>query len=208
LYAFFIHFNALFLVYMAVLGLSFYLLVFGIAVTDRRVLQAEFDKYTPVTLVSGLLWLVAGMFSFLWLSQIIPATVRGRIPASLEESGLPTNPVYILDLALLLPGMIITGILLKRRNPIGYFLAAPLLVNTILLGIAILGMMAVMAQRGVPVSIPMTVIMTVLVLLELAITVHFLNHLHAPQEEAPAPTKLGRRWMFGPADLSGRLPRG
>ena len=41
LYAFFIHFNALFLVYTAALGLSFYLLAFGIALTNRHALIVE-----------------------------------------------------------------------------------------------------------------------------------------------------------------------
>ena len=59
----------------------------------------------------------------LWLSEIVPPTFEGTFPDSLTEAGLRVNPVYVLDLAVLLPSLIVTGAFLMRGRPWGWVLA-------------------------------------------------------------------------------------
>jgi hypothetical protein len=54
------------------------------------------------------------LFALIWLSEIVPALFRGAPPPSVVEAGLLTNPVHVLDLSLLLPGLLFSGISLLR----------------------------------------------------------------------------------------------
>lgn len=156
LYAFFLHFNRLFLVYIAILGLSFYALV-GSFTTGQRATPREHDT----AFASGLLITCSVLFAVLWLAEIVPATVSGIPPKNLDEVGLFVNPVHVLDLAFVLPGMMITGILLRKHRPLGFLFAAPLLVFSAVMGTAIEFMFFFMYQRGLPIAVVPVVIMAV-----------------------------------------------
>jgi hypothetical protein len=133
IYAFAVHFNSLFLVYVAILGLSFYTLVGSLFRLHLDSLQPYFAANTKAKPVSVFLLLVAIQFYLQWLSEDIPALLAGKIPQTVTENGLLTNPVHVLDLGFLLPAMIITAILLWRRKLLGYILAVPLLVFSVLI---------------------------------------------------------------------------
>src|SRR5262245_7145987 len=83
LYAFFVHFNRLFLVYVSVLGLSFWALAGAVASANVDRIARAFDRtrrYLPQEVyltASGLL------FAALWLSDIVPATISGAVPRGL-----------------------------------------------------------------------------------------------------------------------------
>ena len=88
-----------------------------------------------------------------------------RAPPSLAEAGLPTNPVHVLDLAIVLPAMIVTGVLLRRRRPLGLLLAPVLLVFAVAMGVAILVMFAFYALHHLPVPLPAVVVVAAIVIL-------------------------------------------
>jgi len=54
--------------------------------------------------------------------------LAGHLSRSAAGWKVPTNPVHVLDLALFLPGVIASGILLLRRHPLGYTTVAGQLV--------------------------------------------------------------------------------
>jgi hypothetical protein len=41
------------------------------------------------------------------------------LPENLLTTGLPTNPVHVIDLAIILPGIFMTGIMLIKKQPDG-----------------------------------------------------------------------------------------
>ena len=90
-----------------------------------------------------------------------------------------TNPVHVLDLALLLPAMIITAILLWRRKLLGYFLALPLLVFSILTGIGILAIFVVMSMKGMTTSLVVELLFAVIVVVSLVLSVLYLREVKA-----------------------------
>src|SRR5881275_1920578 len=111
IYAFDVHFNRLFLVYVAILGLSFYALVGSAIRLHLESLQGYFSATTKARAVGVFLLVLGLVFYLLWLSEEIPALLTGKIPPSVRENGLLTNPVHVLDLGLLLPAILITAIL-------------------------------------------------------------------------------------------------
>jgi hypothetical protein len=150
IYAFCVHFNAMFLLYCAGLGLSLYSLASlagGLAVGG---VDAWYAPVTPVKLAGVLQIASAAVFALLWLSDIVPALVSGKPPTSLGEGGFFTNPVQVLDLSLVLPALVVGGVTLLRRRPLGFWLAPVLLAFAALMSLTIGFMVLVMRSRGVP----------------------------------------------------------
>lgn len=171
IYAFDIHFNRLFLVYVAIVGLSFYALVVSVLHLNLDRLRASFPAGSRA--VSVFLLLLGIVFSLLWLSEDIPAIVGGQIPQSVVTANVPTNPVHVLDLGLYLPAMLVTA--LWRKKLAGYLLAGPLLVFSVLMGSAILAIFLIMNGQGIPTSIGVEVFIALIILVSLVLSVLFLR---------------------------------
>lgn len=149
IYAFDVRFNGLFLVYVAVLGLSIYALIGGIATIDPVRVKAAFGSRAPVRSTWIALVAIAAMFYVQWLSEDLPAILGGKTPQSLLDAGLPTSPVHVLDMAVLLPALLVTGALLSKRRAWGYCLALVLLTGLVLIAVGIVTLMAVLEVRDV-----------------------------------------------------------
>lgn len=132
IYTFDVHFNALFLVYCATLGLAGYSLL-GLVVGAVKPPVTELAGRGTAEFTGWLLVVVAALFAALWLKDIVPAIVSGSTPDVLRASGLPTNPVQVIDLSVFLPAQAMVGVSLLRRHPLGFALAPALLVFGILM---------------------------------------------------------------------------
>jgi hypothetical protein len=177
MYAFSVHFGAMFPVYVAALGLSFYTLFTSLFSLDRGALGALFPSAMKVKPAAVYLMVSGVAFSGLWLSDIVHALVAGTSPAGVLETGLPVNFVHVEDLGFILPGMIITSILLWKRNTLGYLFAVPLMVFAAVMGVGIISMLAAMSRRGLGGGGPMEVVMGALVAVSVLITVLFLRDI-------------------------------
>jgi hypothetical protein len=175
LYAFFVHFGPLFLVYVTALGLSFYALAGSIVTADIRLIAWRLGRTRALRAMAVLLMGVGVLFTLLWLADILLALAQGTIPPSVTEVGLPVNPVHVLDLAILLPALFITAFLLLRRNPYGLALAVPLATFLVAMGIAIIAMVIVMKMRGVTVSLAMPFVLAGIVAATAGVTARFLR---------------------------------
>jgi hypothetical protein len=168
LYAFFVHFNALFLVYLGVLGTSAYALAGAAAGLDARAWANCLSLARGERALSVLFMATAVLFGALWLSEIIPALEAGRTPQSAIDTGLIVNPVHVLDLAFVVPAMIVTSALLLKRRPAGLLVAVPLATFMAIMGLAIVGMAVATSLHGLGsaiVAAPMTVLVGVTALL-------------------------------------------
>ncbi len=177
LYAFCVHFNWLFLVYCAALGLSF----FGLAALLASCLRGDpaswFDGREPAGLAGGLLVALAVAFALLWLAEVVPALRSGVPPASVAEVGTFTNPVHVLDLSLFLPAMLLAGLSLRRRRPLGLVLGPMLLAFGALMLLAILGMTVSMRARAASSGAPPVAFLLALLLLDVAALAALLRHV-------------------------------
>lgn len=138
IYTFSVPFGSLFILWIAVLGLSTYALIGGIASADHAQIQSNFTSATRARVVAWVLLVAAVVFAVLWLSEDVPALLAGTAPASLAALGVPTNPVHILDLAFFLPAAVLNAVMLLRRMPLAHTLAPPLLVFMLLTALPIL----------------------------------------------------------------------
>ncbi len=178
LYAFAMHFNALFLVYAGALGVAFYALL-GLALhLYRGDAEIWFRDHLPFMRFGGVFLIVVSVgFAALWLSTIIPALVRGSPPAELAEAGLVTNPVYVLDLALMLPALFVTGLLLLRRRGAGLVLAPIMVSFNALMTLALIGMMLAMRSRGLTADATVIGAMSLLAAISVFLLVAFIRPL-------------------------------
>ncbi len=127
IYAFSIQFGPLFLVWVAVLGLSAYAFAGTAAALHPLALRGRLGSIS-VRLPGWFLIAAATLFTFLWLSEIVPDLLAGRPSTSATALNVPTNPVHVLDLAIFLPGVFVVGVLLLRRHQLGYVFAPSALI--------------------------------------------------------------------------------
>lgn len=181
IYCFSVHLNPLFLVYCAGFGTA----LFGCALTGARLLADREDRWFDGTRIprrfSALALLSIGsVFALLWLAQLIPAARTGVAPRELVEAGLPTNPVHVLDLAVVLPLHLIAGIALWRGRPLGLVLAPVLLAFGSLMAASIAGLLVLLEIRGLGHGgVPIAIAMTAISILEVALLVGMLRGARA-----------------------------
>jgi hypothetical protein len=119
IYSFSIHFGPLFLVWVAVLGLSVFAAAGSLAGLIRTGMGARLMG-PEVRLPAWFLIAMPAFFTLLWFSEIVPDLLAGRPSTSAATYNVPTNPVHVLDLAFFLPAVCASGVLLLRRHRIGY----------------------------------------------------------------------------------------
>jgi hypothetical protein len=119
IYTFSIHFGPLFLVWVAVLGLSVFAAAGSLAGLIRPGIRARL-MYPAVHLPAWFLIAMPVFFALLWLTEIVPDLLAGRPSTSATTYDVPTNPVHVLDLAFFLPAVCASGVLLVRRHRSGY----------------------------------------------------------------------------------------
>lgn len=144
-YGFAVHFSRLFLVYVAILGLVVYTMVAGVS---ENVRPATYSRGAARTFAAWVLIVIGALFALLWLSELIPATVSGQAPASLETAGLIVNPIHVIDLSVVLPGMIVIGVLARRGAATGLQLTLPALAFSVLMGSSIIAAMVLIVGGG------------------------------------------------------------
>lgn len=175
IYTFAVHHNPLFLVYVAALACSLWALIGGMATTDWREIRAQFAPGTPIKIVSMGLIIQATLFYLLWFGDELPAALGGNMPQSLQDTGLLTNPVHVLDMAVLLPAIVLSGVWLWRNQAIGYGLAASLLVNMVFQGLGIAAIMVFSIRAGLPGSLGIAGVFLALSAANLALLVWYLR---------------------------------
>jgi hypothetical protein len=111
------------------------------------------------------------------LSEIVPNLLSNNLPTSLVETGLWVNPVHVLDLAFVLPGMIITSVLLWRKNLWGFLMAVPFLVFLVTMGMGIIATFIISAMKGMPSSLPAGMIIGLIMILSTYFSYLFLKEV-------------------------------
>lgn len=180
-YSMAVHFNALFLVYVATLGLSSYAVMFtvnGLRAENEGFPQPAARKVAGYTSIA-----IGVLFGLLWLSELIPATLSGEVPQSVIDAGLWVNPIHVIDLAVLLPAFIIAGYLTLKRKEAGQFFVGPLLTFSVLMGASIVAAMVLMTVEGFENTLPPLVMVSLIVLASLFAAWRYLVGSHDSARE-------------------------
>lgn len=177
IYAIAVQFNPLFLVYVALLGCSLYALIGGLATTDFAQIKARFSRGAPVRAVSIFLAVLAVLFYFMWLSETVPTLFTGEVPQSVVDNGTPTNAVHVLDMAWILPAMLLAAVLLWRKRALGYGIAGALLTFGTLIVVAVMAMVVSMSLYGQDVAVAEASIFGVVAAVVLVMLIRYLKEL-------------------------------
>lgn len=148
IYCFGVHFNRLFLLYCAILGISFYLFIMTISYLNQENIKNWFNGKVSARMIGIFFIIIAVMFYMLWLKDVVPAVLNNTIPASVSDYHLLVNPVHVLDISIVLPGLFITAILIMKKQPLGYILTPVFLVFIILMAIALIAMVLMVKAQG------------------------------------------------------------
>jgi hypothetical protein len=143
-------YNALFLVYVAYVSASFFAFVLVFTSIDRDRLATHIRPGLPRRGIAIFLFLT-GMVVFVWLIDIVGALLRGDVIEGLAT--YTTEVTYVLDLGLIVPAALLAGVLLLRRAPLGYPLAAVMLMLNALIGLVVIGQTVAHRFAGVPLTV-------------------------------------------------------
>lgn len=180
IYAFDTHFNQLFILYCLTLGLSFFSFLHFALLQWKQQRQINLKNRQPVKVTAIYLIVISILFYILWLSDIVPAILNNQTPKAVLESGLPTNPVHVIDLAFFLPALFITGVLMLKQKTIGYILAPVFLTFFILMDITIGALIVVMKLKGIENEISVAYVMFGLTVLSIVLLVWILKSIRIP----------------------------
>ena len=122
MYATMMALNFLFLVYVAIFAFSLVGFFFNLRNIDMPRLPERIGPRFPRTLFIIFSFTLSGALLLLWLGRIIPIISSERFPD--ELAGLTTLETQALDLGLIVPLALTSGILLLRRTPWGYYLTS------------------------------------------------------------------------------------
>jgi hypothetical protein len=148
----------LFLGYIALFGLSAYTLTAGILQLDPEIVKGCLDGTLPIRALVWFFVIMGILVTFLWLSEVIPATLANEPPPSIADTGIPANVVHVLDLAILIPALFITAWWLHERRPWGYVLPGVFFVKLTTMGVAILAMIGWMQLERHPIRLEEVVV--------------------------------------------------
>jgi hypothetical protein len=174
IYCFDLHFTSLFLFYCLILGLCFYAFLYYLWLGVKYTVQ--FSPAKSITKIIGIYFIaVAVMFYCLWLIELIPAVSTDTAPETWREAGLVTNPVQVIDLAVFLPALFITGVLLLKRKNIAILLAPALLFFCILMNLCIGLLVLFMKAKGIAADYSVTIIMSILAMISLVLFILYVR---------------------------------
>lgn len=134
-YATMLTLNPLFLVYVAIFALSAVLFCVSLARIDVARLPEHITARFPRRLFIGFSFVLSGALVFLWTSRVMSIMQAGRYPDAI--AGMTALVSQAVDLGMVVPLAIGAGVLLLRRSPWGYLLAAVVLIFGLMMFITI-----------------------------------------------------------------------
>ncbi len=176
-------YNPLFLVYVALFGLSLYAFVLSMRGIDLASLPDHFSSTLPRRGIAGLLFGVGAFLLLAWLGRIA-GTWSGGQPAALEN--VTSLFIQAMDLAVIVPLCFVSGVLLLRGSAWGYLLASLSLFKFLTLGLAVSLMGLNMLRVGAAVSPVELGVFPAIALTNLFMTVVLLRNISESIHKEPA----------------------
>lgn len=145
-------YNDLFLVYVGLFSASLFAFMLLLTSFDLASLPSRFSSSLPRREIAVYLIAVGLLLSFLWVGDVVVALLSGTVPAALGS--YTTVVTYVLDLGVIAPAAFTAAVLLLQGRPLGYLVAATLLIVNVTLGAALLSQGVAILLAGVRMSLP------------------------------------------------------
>jgi hypothetical protein len=140
-------FNPLFLAYTALFSASLFAVIVALTSSDIPTLARRVRPGFPRRGMALFLVVAGSGTLLLWLSELIGPLQTGQAPELLGP--YTTMFTHAFDSAVITPATVITGVYLWRQRPLGYLLAAPLLILCTLIGLVVIGQTISQALVGI-----------------------------------------------------------
>ena len=140
-------FNSAFLLYVALLSVSFFTFLTVVSTINSTGLPRHVLPGFPHRGLAIFLF-IAGIGTFLlWLSELVGPLLTGSAPANLGP--YTTMFTHGFDSAIITPALLITAVFLLQRRSAGYLFAAPLLVFCAEIGFTVIAATIFQALAGI-----------------------------------------------------------
>lgn len=141
-------YNELFLVYVTLLGLTFFAL-FNLLISFKLENTSEyFSNRAPAKFTGGFLIFNSVAIALMWLGRVVPPLLDGSVyPVDLQH--YTTMIVQGFDLGLLLPVSFVAGLLLFKKKPLGFLTGVPYIIFLSVLMTALSAKIIAMGINGV-----------------------------------------------------------
>lgn len=179
-YSFLCMYNPLFLVYVALMSMSFFALVPVMLSFEPTMLKKAFREDLPVKTIGILMILFACAVTLMWLGRIVPPLSGGSTPSILEH--YTTLVIQAMDLGFVIPISILSAVLLLRRRPAGLLLSSVMCMKGATMLTSITAMVINQALAGVPMSAAEIVIFPAANILVLFGVFIFMKRIREPEQ--------------------------
>lgn len=150
-YTFLWMYNPFFIVYVVLMTLSLYAFILCFMSFDIENMSSMFNKNLPVRLLGGFQLFIGFAIGMMWLGKIAPSIFGGATPVGLEH--YTTLVIQGLDLGIVVPTAVLSGIFIIKRKPLGYLLSSVIIIKGFTMLTCISAMLINMALNGVDMSL-------------------------------------------------------
>lgn len=155
-YTFLWNYNNWFLLYVLLMGLSFYLFILLFSEYNLENIKDKFSLSLPIKFIGFYQIFIGIVMGLMWLGIIVGSLINGNTPVILEH--YTTLVIQAMDLGVVVPLFIISGVLLLKRKPWGYVLSSVVIVKGTMMLLAIVTMMVNQIHQGVDVGFAQIII--------------------------------------------------
>lgn len=175
-YAFLMMYNHLYLMYIALMVLSFYAFLLSMSALHQHDIAELFSDKYPVRALSVFLLIVGLTLCVMWLGRIVPTITNDTAPYGLEHYS--TLGIQSLDLGFVVPAAFVSAYLLHKRAKWGYLLSAVLVMKMLTMAAAVSAMGINMKLHGVEMGLADVIVFPVIVLINICFLVKMLGAMH------------------------------
>ncbi|MBM7686900.1 hypothetical protein [Defluviitalea raffinosedens] len=149
-YTFLWMYNKFFIIYVMLMSASLYAFILSISSFDIENIKLNFSEKLPVKFLGGYQIFIGVMIGMLWLGKIAPSIIGDKVPVGLEH--YTTLVIQGMDLGIIVPTAILSGIFLIKRKAIGFLLSSVIIIKGITMLTSISAMIINQALHGVNMS--------------------------------------------------------
>lgn len=150
-YVFLWMYNPMFIVYVVLMSASFFAFTLSMMSVDINNISSAFNKKLPVKFLGGFQIFFAVALCLLWMGKILPTIASQTVPVGLEH--YTTLVIQGMDLGFIVPIALLSGVLLMKRKPFGYFLSSVIIMKGFTMGAALTAMIVDQYLAGISMGI-------------------------------------------------------
>lgn len=175
-YCFTVAANHLFLIYIALLGLSIYQVVILLVNIDKEYFKSWFVNDKNKRLFVYLI-VVGVFFICYWLVTSMNIVIFGKLAESELRSGFNTSPFHIFDLGIFFPIFLISAFLIKKESGYGTLLGFMMLIFTLIMSSSLFMEMIFIYLLGQGLELPFLILFGLLSSISIWITISSLKRI-------------------------------